>query len=965
MQAGTYERYKKYITGLLDIVFDDSNEDSREVKLETIEELFDNEVSIDSSYPFGYPRVYYYDDGPFRYYDFGYSGGEQITDVGYWDFYNFEEGFGLGQTFGGWFYIDVTGKHLNSKGYEKAMPFHEGFARVSNTNWLFDKNIKWFYIDRTGKRINDEEYDEAEDFKEGKAHVKKGERWFYIVGTCPELFDEVGGFLDGIAVARKGGKWFYIDKAGKRINAEEYDGATAFYDGLARVKKDGKWFYIDTAWKRINNEEYDDAWNFQDGKAHVKKGERWFYIVGTSPELFDEVGDFHEGVVAVKKDGKWFYVDQTGKRINTEEYDEVEDFQAGKAHVKKGGKWFFIVGTSPELFDEVGDFHEGLVAVKKDGKWFYVDQTGERLNNEEYDEGEDFHAGKAHVKKGERWFYIVGTSPELFDEVGDFHEGLVAVKKDGKWFYVDQTGERLNDEEYDYVENFHEGFGIVRVNNKYFYIDKNGRRINSEGYDVAKSFNNGIAYVKQGDQRFYINRSGKKILDFNSYKICGMDENGAVKIMQNNQCNAIDYETGELLFLRWYDTLEAVTDYKGRVIPGYFFTQSFGAKPQLQIIGDGKIATLIVTGKVVITNNLIIADNVVKPRRNEMRDYEVFRGISGYKCKSSTDNFKIKYQPIKCYGTRYVLCVDNKQMYLYDRTNNKYIPLGDCIKIEYDDNIIVDGTNKKIYLIYDGNLIDITEYYREHLKGKKGIHITDGIKGFMDEKTFLDQIITDIDKSLDAERKRSEEARRQKAALRETERLEAEKQKEALEREEAEKAKREVAMKAWNKLKKAILKYVSAQEKLQKSLYGLKYISRTEYDYLFIEEGDHLIIDPDFVEFIKFIDLANYDFANVQVDGVDFRGCNLNAFDPQKVYQRNLRGCNFDKLCLSAFKMNFTGVDIRGCHFSEDDDPRTYDEFPVSFEKAIYDDTTTYNGVSLVKIIEQWEVTRRSGEGRQ
>ena len=49
--------------------------------------------------------------------------------------------------------------------------------------------------------------------------------------------------------------------------------------------------------------------------------------------------------------------------------------------------------------------------------------------------------------------------------------------------------------------------------------------------------------------------------------------------------------------------------------------------------------------------------------------------------------------------------------------------------------------------------------------------------------------------------------------------------------------------------------------------------------------------------------------------------------------------------------MDFSGVDIRGARFSEDNNPKTLDIFNITFKDAIWDENTTYNGVSFVEIL--------------
>ena len=59
-----------------------------------------------------------------------------------------------------------------------------------------------------------------------------------------------------------------------------------------------------------------------------------------------------------------------------------------------------------------------------------------------------------------------------------------------------------------------------------------------------------------------------------------------------------------------------------------------------------------------------------------------------------------------------------------------------------------------------------------------------------------------------------------------------------------------------------------------------------------------------------------------------------------------MSGCNFEGIFISPFA-DFTGVNIKGTKFGTDDNPLTYDDFNLSFKNAIYDETTTYNGIPI------------------
>ena len=127
-------------------------------------------------------------------------------------------------------------------------------------------------------------------------------------------------------------------------------------------------------------------------------------------------------------------------------------------------------------------------------------------------------------------------------------------------------------------------------------------------------------------------------------------------------------------------------------------------------------------------------------------------------------------------------------------------------------------------------------------------------------------------------------------------------------------------------------------------------------DDLFITVEDHKEINPLYIEMglLKFINLSYVTFENVNVEGIDFRGCNDIGINPQLVYKKSLRNCNMEGIYISPFK-DFTEVDIRGCKFSDDNNPKTIDRMNTTLDDAIYDETTTYNGVSFTKIYGECE----------
>ena len=119
---------------------------------------------------------------------------------------------------------------------------------------------------------------------------------------------------------------------------------------------------------------------------------------------------------------------------------------------------------------------------------------------------------------------------------------------------------------------------------------------------------------------------------------------------------------------------------------------------------------------------------------------------------------------------------------------------------------------------------------------------------------------------------------------------------------------------------------------------------------VFVKNGDHLEIIPLIIDMLKYIDLSLFKFDNVKVSGIDFRNCNINI-NPQTVYNKDMKNCNLEGVHLSPF-MNFSGVDIRGTKFGDNDNPNSLSIFNPTFKDTIYDETTTYNGISFIKLLD-------------
>ena len=470
---------------------------------------------------------------------------------------------------------------------------------------------------------------------------------------------------------------------------------------------------------------------------------------------------------------------------------------------------------------------------------------------------------------------------------GDFHEGYARVYQ-SKNFMTDD-GELLFQRNLHYGEfsDFHEGYARYKCGSIIDYVGHNGKCL--FGSLQVKEIQVGLH-----DYEDALDWSGTS-----PYEDGEDFHNGYAKVKKDGKWNLIDY-SGKEVFKEFYDEISNVE--AGKV----------------KVKKDGKTQTLYL----------------------DMKDYQVKRVLGGYTCTNSYEKIKIKYQPVKNYGLRYLLCNDENNYYLYDKFFKKYILLGPIDSYIYDDNFLYDIEEEKMYLVYDEEIIDITEYYMKNLKDKETISISPRVTGILSRDIFRLKNNEEIEKI-------TREAKDENLRIIEEQKKEKERQDIEQLKVESEQAERERLA----NLRQALEDLQEVIERIKKYSKPGEAPRRIPISIPFVAAGDHFEIPIEVKSILKYIDISIATFANVNVEGVDFSDCNPHILDPQLVYRKSLRNCKFDRVYINPFT-NFEGVDIRGCSFSNDNNPLTIDVFNESFARAIYDETTTYNGVPLSKLLE-------------
>ena len=493
------------------------------------------------------------------------------------------------------------------------------------------------------------------------------------------------------------------------------------------------------------------------------------------------------------------------------------------------------------------------------------------------------------------------------DELGDGKRNIVGLRVKNN---VDaHKGDRGYHEGYAIYENWMGRYDFIDTSGNLMIggigvIDYKGDEVEGVMCELVHNFNYGKALAKR------IEREGGHYFYF------FIDDNGRINSLGGSFEKAFDYVDGYGRVKRngKWNYVDADCNY---VLPEWVDDASDIKFARVRVRRGAKIETVYLG----------------------MPGYKIRLTVGGYICSNENTRFRIKYQPVKVFNERNILCTDRINYYVFDVVTNKYIKVGPAKDIFYDDNLIFDEKKRKVYLVYNDKLIDITEYYFKNLRNKPRLHINHSLDKILSMEEFVFMEMEEIDKMMVHERKKNTDI-----LLKQKEELKQKEIRERIEKEKRlEKERKEKRLEGLKKLKEGL--------ELLKENDGKERLPRIQYQIDLIDKGDHYEIPEAIIPILKYLDLSLFNFNKLKVKGIDFSGCNIEHLDPQIVYNKDLSNCNLEGIFLRPL-ISFEGVNICGTKFSYDNSDLTMNIFNSSLSRAIYDENTTFNGIPLSIILE-------------
>ena len=749
----------------------------------------------------------------------------------------------------------------------------------------------------------------------------------YVTEKLEELFKIKGKpeereFL--IKSIQIGKKWNFIGRDGDLLNNDLYDEVREFHDGWARVEKDGKYNYINEKGELYSsNKWYREASDFYNGVASaIERGSAYYTYIGKGITGFDDkkmlkAGPFEGDYAVVKTEQGYNVVNRNGDYILPEFYDYIDNFSCDRAVVGKNNLYNYIMihnnsasFLSEKWFTSASAFKNGYAKVEEydDAGYldYFIDIHGNRKPYDYIEIKEESGDNPTLVKKADLYNFIDQEgnliSNRWFKGAYSFCNGYAIVGDyiDGELYYnfIDSKGHLLCNDWYYKAHNFHDGYAVVYGARKFGHTNDLWGHINTKGEHMpchgegADDFEDGLGSVYDRVKTVY------------GYK------------SENEKFFNKDYKHVDCTYHRkFYNGISSYRDDEG-----YYF----------------------INDKYKKINSSVWFCSISSKSR------------SRFYASINDESVTVSHMPYVIFQGRYIYCVDDSPMddfgyhtslhhnmaygknitfftkkgYLYDSKTNEYksFPEGSY----YADGLICvkeNGQVKKLF-IYDDNIIDVTEYTKKH-------------------NIAFDRLIFEPQKHLSILTKEEFEEKYQgdiEAIEREhdiTNLIEFK------ERKEKEQKEQELAK------KEALAELARALEKIEELKSVPVEVERIAVGNIFNAVGDHKEVAKVYQSALKYIDLSLVSFKNVDVSGLDFSGTNA-IINPQEVYNKDLSCCDFSGIYVDPIMMNFNGVNIRCAKFGSDNDPYTYDMMP-NFSGAIYDEQTTYNGISLYDIIGECE----------
>ena len=190
---------------------------------------------------------------------------------------------------GGWYFIDLDGKHLFRKKFIEAFGFYDRLAAVRD-------NTGCYHIDLDGNPAYEMRFDWIGNFQESFCTVRDKEGSYYHISKNGEpiystKYGYSGDFRYGIAVVYDdNGKGHHINVNGTRFGENSYIDLDVFHKGFARAKDSFGWGHINLKSSMIYEHRHRMVEPFYNGQARILDSMGDYRIIDSKGTILHTIG---------------------------------------------------------------------------------------------------------------------------------------------------------------------------------------------------------------------------------------------------------------------------------------------------------------------------------------------------------------------------------------------------------------------------------------------------------------------------------------------------------------------------------------------------------------------------------------------------------------------------------------------------------------------------------------------------
>ena len=303
---------------------------------------------------------------------------------------------------GKWGYVDKHGTTVIPLQFDAPLSVGErkSFMVRSGPPYPVVHAGKWVLVDKRGERLGEIVFDEIAIRTGAIVCGSKLKKWgcvdaqgdeiipFTFDEAFPVTFDTASPAKDNLVALMTKGLWGVVDRKGAFVIQPTFRAMGGYSDGLALVQfTDQKWGLINREGKEVSKNRFDGARAPAEGLWPVKTGDTWA-IVNLSGEVIqpligvESITSFHEGLaMAEPKSGHLKgFIDRSGKFVIPPQFRGGGGFKDGIATVStiKGRQG--LIGRDgryvvPPVFDQIL-FIDGLALAWKGEEQWLIDRTG-------------------------------------------------------------------------------------------------------------------------------------------------------------------------------------------------------------------------------------------------------------------------------------------------------------------------------------------------------------------------------------------------------------------------------------------------------------------------------------------------------------------------------------------------------------------------------------------------------------